>query len=132
SVVVVDVPHPGNVRAPADDLRGEIAAHAIIRGALARSDREVARLRLGGEVIDQTIEDADGRTVDRLEGDGGTGRRRRRERGVRGVGRGAAGRERGHQRRDGACNAARTGALLPRSHHPDTTLWRDAAVLSRR
>ena len=64
-VVVVDVPHPGDMRAPADDLRRQIAAHAIVRGAFARRDREVARLRLGGEIVDQPVEHADRRAVDR-------------------------------------------------------------------
>ena len=53
---------------------------------------------------------------------------RRRERGVRCIGRRAAGGERGQQRRETQRNARDTGALRPRSHHPCTTLWRDAEV----
>ena len=42
-------PRPRRCVASPDDLRGQIAAHAIARGALARRDRKIARLRLGGE-----------------------------------------------------------------------------------
>ena len=78
-VGVVDVPHPGDGRALALRLGGDVAAHAVLRRPFARHDGELARVGLLRQVLDQSVENAFGRAVDRFEGDGRPLRRRGRD-----------------------------------------------------
>ena len=119
--VVIDVPHPGNMRAPADHLRRQIAAHAVVRGAFARRDRDVACTCASAEMLSTSRLNTPtgGPSIDSNAMVGPEAPDGQRD--IRRGGLGAAGRACGKERGD---NAAADKARMRASKspdHPDTT-----------